>query len=438
MKKVITLLLAVSLVTMSYAQTAYGFQTITRGANLDFLLTGMSNNGKYVAGWLGIGLGSALYDVDNDEFYLYDSYGSSEMDAVTDDGMLIGYGYSDKTLLGINLITGETIVDSSVYDLWGRDCNSDGSFITGTYITWRNYPCYWKDKVNECIPLSQPDAEEIEFRFIGDDDDPADWSYEYVEAIAASEDGSVICGNVYGWLLNGGALLWKLNESGEYDLYPICAGLVETEWEGTHPYDQYVAVAISANGKYLAMSIQDNDGTMAGGQFYIGRYDIDTGELETTSYEDNECSPASVANDGTIVGTTMVKGSYLSKALIWEKGHEPMLLADKYPLATGINDWDENEGNRCRKISSDGRFICGAGTYYFEGEGDTYSRYAGWLFDTEKYATAAGITTIDNDNTAPSQHATRYFSLDGRELPAPQPGINIVKTNTTSRKLLVK
>ncbi len=252
MKKILSMIIVMCVSAAAYAQGDYGFRTITRGVDLDFLVTGMSENGKYVAGWLGIGIGSGLYDVENDEFYLYTGYGSSEMDAVTDDGMLIGYGYSDTTLLGINLLTGEEIVDSSVHDLWGRDCNADGSFITGTYITWRNYPCYWKDKVNECIPLSQPDAEEIGFylavadlRFNGDSDDPADWSYEYVEAIAASKDGSIICGNVYGWLLNAGALLWRLNDEGEYVLDPICANLVETTWEGVKPYTQYQAAAIS-------------------------------------------------------------------------------------------------------------------------------------------------------------------------------------------------
>ncbi len=433
MKKILLLAIVAWLGTAATAQDKYGFTTITRGANLDFLLTGMSQNGKYVAGWLGIGLGSALYDVENDEFYLYTGYGSSEMDAVTDDGMLIGYGYSATTLLGINLITGEAIIDSSVHDLWGRDCNADGSFITGTYITWRNYPCYWKDKVDVCIPLSQPDAEEIGFYFNGDSDDPADWSYEYVEAIAAAEDGSVICGNVYGWLLNAGALLWKRNAAGDYDLDPICANLVETTWDGDKPYDQYQAVAISGNGRYLAMALQDNDGTLAGGTSYMGRYDIETGILETATYDGSGCAAASVANDGTIVGATRVKGMQNMRALIWERGSDPMLLADKYPLAQGIRDWEENEGCSCRKISADGRFICGAGTYYFEGEGDIYSRYAGWLFDTEQYAAAvaAGIHDVSSNDSH-----TEYFSLDGKKLDAPQKGITITKTGSRRRKVL--
>ncbi len=144
-----------------------------------------------------------------------------------------------------------------------------------------------------------------------------------------------------------------------------------------------------------------------------------------------------MADDGTLVGSTGVKGSHTMKALIWEKDKAAMLLADKYPKVQGIKDWDENEGNRCRKISSDGRYICGAGSYYFEGEGDLYSRYAGWLFDTEQYA--MGIREVESSDALPSSGKTEYYSLDGKKLSAPQKGVNVVRYSDGSvRKVVVE
>ncbi len=432
MKRYLFTALVLCLYGAARAQSDYGFTVINPGYGEYFLATAMSQNGKYVAGWCGSGVGTALYDVESGDIYHYDY--ASEMSAVTDDGMMIGYGVSDDMLLAYNPITGDKIVDSSVVDLWGKGCTPDGSLIVGVYYdyAWNGYACYWPD--GTCHKLPQPDAEDIGFG----DEDTGDWGYYYTVAMDISADGRIIVGNVWDWYLDAGALIWTLDDSGEYVLDPICKGLIQTDWGYDKPYYQYQATAISANGKYVAMYLQDQDGAY-GSSTYMGRYDMETGVMTTATYSGN-CTPTRIANDGTIIGYTGNQDSQSRTALIWEKDGEIELLADKYPEVTAFKEWDADQDyNFAADITPDGRYICGGGWHYFEEDGESaYARYASWVFDREQYAAATGIHDISASTPSTDKSSTQYYSPDGKALSAPQKGLNIIKSNGKTIKTIVK
>ncbi len=441
MKRLLIIAIIACAAVTANAQTQYGFYTISPGAGQYFLATAISPNGKYIAGWLGSGVGSGIYDTETQDFYYYysDGVNSAEFSAVMDDGTMVGYAYSGNDLVyAYNPITDTKWIDNSVFDLWAKGTTPNGEVMVGTYwdAAYRGYCCYWENGA-AARALSSPDAKEIEFGYTGGDGEEDDWSYQYCEAVDVCDDGSIIVGNVYGWLLNGGALVWNRDDAtGEYTLDAICAGLVESAWEGSHPYCQYQATAISANGKYIALYMQDNDGTLQGSATYMGRYDTETGEVET-AHCDTDCTPARIANDGTIVGWTGDQSSQSRAPLIWEPGKGIEYMEEKYPYATGFTDWQQEDWSFPCGITPDGRYIAGGGWYYFEGESDYYARDATWFFDTEQYKTATGIqsvTAADDINSSSAQ----YYSVDGVRLSAPQKGLNLIRANGTTKKVIVR
>ncbi len=422
MKKIIFSCLVACVSSVSIAQSEYGFQVVTPGAGHYFLATALSQNGQYIAGWCS-GEGSALYDVESGEFYYLE--GSSEMSAVSDDGMMIGYGVNGTTaIVGYNPKTGEQIVDNTGFEAWAKACTPDASIIAGEYwgSSWSTRACYWT-KDGAYYELTQPDAEEIGF---GED---GDYDYSGTEAVGISEDGKIIVGVVWDWFLDGGALIWRMDDSGAYVLDPICKNLIETSFDGDRPYLQYQATAVSPNGKYVAMYLLDNGSSTT----YMGRYDAETGSLVSAKYS-TSCTPTRIANDGTIIGYTGDQESQSRMALIWEPEGDIMLLSDKFPEVTEFKEWDEEQDyNFPVGISSDGRYICGGGWHYFEEDGEDYARYASWLFDREAYNVTTGIHTLRPDTNTPSPQ-NEYFSVDGKRLSTPQKGLNIVN----GKKLLVK
>ncbi len=424
MKRILFLCLVACVSLVGMAQSSDGFTVVSPGVDTSFLATALSQDGKYIAGWCSSGVGSALYDVENAEFYYFTGNGGSEMSAVANDGMMIGYGDNGTVaVIGYNPITGEEIVDKSDGFSWAKACTSDASVIAGEYWddSWTTYACYWT-KDGTCYKLPQPDAEEIGF---GED---GEYDYAGTEAVGISEDSKTIVGVVYDWYDDGGALIWRKNSSGEYVLDPICKGLVATSFDGEEPYYQYQATAISPNGKYVAMYLQDNGSSTT----YMGRYDAETGELVTAKYS-TSCTPSRIADDGTMVGWTGDMDSQSRNALIWEPESDIMLLSDKYPDITEFKEWDEQQDwNFPVGISQGGRYIAGGGFHYFEEDGDdAFARYASWITDRRVYDLGIESVRSTIDETSPQAEC---YTIDGKRLSTPQKGLNIVN----GRKVLVK
>ncbi len=417
MKRIQLALLAAAITLTAAADT--GFTMYTFGANTTCWAIGLSPDGRYMSCWCGSGLGSAMFDTKTGQSY-YCS-GNSEFCAVTNEGMMIGYG--EDNLFAYNPLTREQLASSSA-EMLGKGVTTDGSIIVGANIVngWSLKASYYKD--GEVRLLPQPTEEMMGF-------DPGQGTV----ALDISDDGSLICGYLIDWFAREGILLWHLNAEGEYEIDPVCKDWHEAEFSGDAAYYLDSPTAMSHNGKYIAMNYIDND-LAYGGTPYVARYNLETGEMEKSSLN-TSCSATRIADDGTMLVHTGDADSQSRRAMIWLPGEEnPVYMKDLYPDVPEFALYDADNWNYGTCISADGKRICGMAWHYIEGDGEDYARQISWVFDRDEYVTTgiheASPVTVFDSATA------EYFSLDGKKLDAPQKGLNIVRQGDKVSKVIVR
>ncbi len=384
-----------------------GFTLVTRGAETIVWAIGISPDGHYMSCWLGTDDGSALYDTRTGDFYIYS--GESEFCAVTNEGMMLGYGAG---CFGYNPITGEKLSGG----MSAKGATTDGSIIVGG-------TSYYKDGRTHSLP--RPSQKDLGFEFQG------------VTALDISDDGSLIVGYVEDWYLGQGAILWHLNDDGDYEVDPVCRDYHEGSFSGDKPYLNDGPTAMSHNGRYIAINFTDNDGAW-GGTPYVGRYDMETGVLEKSTIS-TSCSATRIANDGTMLVHTGDADSQNRHAMIWLPGEEnPVYMKNLYPDVPEFAAYDEDDWNYGTCISSDGRYICGMAWPYIEGDDEYYARRVSWLFDREAYNVETGIHEATAAGTIFDSSVAEYYSLDGKKLAAPQKGINIIRQGGKVSKAIVR
>ncbi len=377
-----------------------GFHLVTLGPETSLWAIGLSPNGRYMSCWLGTdGAGSALYDTYTDEYYYYTSW--SEYDAVSDTGLMVGYG---ANIFAYNPLTEEEYVNPDDCDIIGRGVNADGTVVVGSNIEngYQYRACYYEDG-------------EVHFLVL----EPNTHYGQESQAMDVSDDKSIICGYT-----NSGITLWHRTADGSYEAETI------TAFRGQ-------PTAMSHNGRYVALDMNSN------GIGYIGRYDIETGELEAgylyNSYgRQLTCSATRVSNDGTIMAHTNDSNSQSRRPLIWEKGGDVEYMADKYPEVSEFLDFDDQDWNYPTNISADGRYIIGMAWTYIEGYDEYWARRVSWLFDREEYAEAVGIHEVTADITPILSDKSKCYTLDGRQVSTPQKGINLVRSGNTVKKIIVQ
>ncbi len=444
MKRILFTVL-IALVGMAAFADGNGLTTLTLGANRSFWAIGISPNGKYVTGWVyGEGDGSndgcpALYNTETGTFSLC-QYGG-ECTAVTNDGTMLGYmgdnGYAYNTLTDKMLEWG----NSTSYPI-ACGSTTDGDIIVGSYIYggWQHKACYMKD--GNLYALPWPSLEDVGFPTVPEGEDEDDYnSVMGTRALSISDDGKLICGYMINNYECKGALLWRLNEeTGEYELDPICKGKLEYAYfDGTLPYLDYEPTAMSHNGKYIAFTLQDNDGAL-GGNYYVGLYDVEQGEMIATGKINGDCSSTRVSNDGTVLVHSGDLDSQSALPYIWYPGTDaPQAMTDVFSQLTILKDFNEQGFNKPNDITPDGRYIVGMMYYYFEGEDEDYTRRASWLLDTQEYYGATGIGSINvSADESDAAAVPEYYSIDGKRLAAPQKGVNIVRQGSKTSKVIVQ
>ncbi len=401
MRKIITVLCIVLLSVASRADN--GFTRYTLGPESILWAVGLSPDGRYMSCWLGSGEGSALLDTATGDYYYY-NYGS-EFDAVTNDGMMIGWG--EIGVIGHNPITGETITLDE--DAIGKAATTDGSIIVGSVIIngWKQRAFYYKD--GELNYLYEPTTEELGF-------EPGEGSV----ASYVSDDGKTIIGYVINWLGGSTKIRWTLNDDGEYVFDKI--------------YKKSPA-ALSHSGNYVAYNSSQHDDN--GSKLTcIGRYNRTTGETQEGVTSIN-CSANGIAEDGTVIAIQS-SGMQLRRAVIWTPEMDaPDYMANVYPEVKEFAEYDEDDWNYSTGISSDGRYLCGMAWHYIEGDGEYYARRISWYFDRLEYEEATGIHETPVIKTYDSETA-EYYSPDGKKLSAPQKGLNIIRQNGKVSKMIVR
>ncbi len=397
----------------------YGFTTLTQGANSQMWSIGISPNGRYVTSSYGT---SVLYDTQTGEYYNIEYEG--EFGAVTNSGLMLGYLNTDAIYAYNPFDSTATLTygdgDSS-YAI-ARGATTDESIIVGDAVShYYTEHAFYKKSGADLALLPEPTETELGCGIQG------------TVAVSVSDDGKYISGYVIDELAHEGALLWVLNDDGDYDLEILCKGIFPNK------YYWYEPTAMSHNGKYIAFTIQENDDEY-GGSYYMGLYDVEKREMIATATIDGggDCTSTRIADDGTIIGHTDYPDSQSRNALIWLAGKdEVQYMSDVYPAVTEFAEYDEEqEWNYPTDITPDGRYICGMAYHYFEGEGEDYARRIGWVFDRDEYP-ATGIQEI-SAATDENHAAPEYYSIDGKRLNAPQKGLNIVKTGGKATKIVVE
>ncbi|MCD7713780.1 MAG: hypothetical protein LUI08_02435 [Prevotella sp.] len=402
----------------------YGFTTLTQGPNTQMMYAiGISPDGHYVTCSYIV---SALYDTQTEDIYNIDDY-ECEFNAVTNSGLMLGY-YGDDVYAYNPLDSTATLTygtgGNKNYAI-ARGATTDESIIVGDAVFdyFDVHAFYKKSSDTELTLLHEPTEQEIGCAIQG------------TVALNVSDDGKYICGYAIDEEAHQGGLLWVLNDAtGEYDLEVLCKDIFPNK------YYWYSPTAMSHNGKYIAFTIQENDGEY-GGSHYLGLYDVESREMiaTATTSAGTACTSTRIADDGTILGHTGDPDADDRAALIWFPGEEKVqYMRDVYPAVTEFETYDNEEGawNYPTDITPDGRYICGMALHAYEDTDEDSARRIGWVFDTQEYA-ATGIQEI-SAATDDSHAAPEYYSIDGKRLNAPQKGLNIVKTGTKATKIVVE
>lgn len=401
----------------------------------------MSTDGKYVTGSIGFASdGTFVFDTETNEMNVHytESLYGSEGRGVSDNGVAACYDDGPMTFS----ITGEEIrLDGGTEDgNITEDITPDGTIVVGAVTKTEAHPegfggigghaCYWKEGKAEM--LDEPSGEVLGLKTLFDE---TETSFDGSHATKISSDGSVITGYFIDRWNSKPCIVWTLNEDGSYTCDPICKGYWEEDryWdddtsktEADSPYFQFYATGLSRNGKYISLDLSpstfDDDPTQ------IGRYDIETRELEVTK-GDTAFTCMGVTDDGTVIAK-----SGGGKAYIWKAGAvAPVSFQEAYPMVEEFATFDSYGWHTPMAISPDGRYILGFVTIAdYSLESDYYEFY---IFDTVEYANAAGIVSVTNDAV---DAVPEYYSMDGRRLSSPQKGVTIVKKAGKTSKYLVR
>ncbi len=430
MKKYLLTALIAAMSSMCFAQEEYGLKTFTFVDQGYSYMRGlaMSTDGRYISGAVGLSSeGSFIYDVETGDLYVHTAVNSegSQARGVSDTGVAACYDLGPMTIS----ITGEEVQlegdDGSAS--FAAGITPDGTIVVGAVTNndadddeiqgMYGHACYWENGVQVLLP--QPTAEDLEVEDMNG-----------TQATHISADGSVILGYVYDRWSQWPCIAWVKGADGTYTCDPICKGYYqEDQWsqsEDDNPYYTFHPTGLSKNGTYIALNLGLSNGDNID---RIGRFNIETRDLEVAEIDSYGFTSSDVANDGSVLTESSNGNAY-----IWRPDtDEPKRLAATYPLATGLADFDLEGEHIPMAITPDGRYIMGFAWIYDETTEEGY--YSFYRFDTVQYENSVGIVSITNDEDGT---VNGIYSIDGRRLESLRPGINIIKKNGKTSKYLIR
>lgn len=390
----------------------------------------ISPNHRYVAGpaySMATGaMGMFVYDTETGEYAVAPAneeiYGA-DIRAVNNEGTCVGYN-DNAVLYSIN---GEAkyIEPEEDGDInQARDASDDLSVVVGCHYPETSFftkACVWVN--DKRIDLPVPSDEELGFETNGS------------VAYYTNSDGSVIAGYVVDNFSANPLVVWRLQDDGTYKCDPICVDYFSEygDVEG-RPYQIFSPQCLSRNGRYVSLNLMKGGDDLT--EQYIGRYDLETGELEEYRADGTgdiaagaEMQATGIADNGAMLGFAL-SGSWASQqrsAIIWYKGKAAQKLSNVCPEVTEIAEYDALGFNTAIDITPDGRYV--AGFAY-----DAQYNYIGYVIDLGVSSGISNVTTGDENAVEVARYA-----LDGTLLSAPTKGVNIVKmSDGTTKKVVVK
>lgn len=231
--------------------------------------TYISSDGRYIAGGDAGGQGF-IYDTQNGQIKYFVSPengdetkdASTEVRAVNPDGT--GVGYVGDKLCKFDFNTGE-YTDLGVNEpALANTMSTDGSVIGGfawDESTYMQHPIYLKDGVKYDLPMPTSTWLGYEANGFG--------------LTGANADGSMFLGYVQDDFAAYPICVWVLNQDGKtYSVIPVSKRFYDSsiELSGPQPMDYFNGAFMSANGRWVALSVHNKDNTEQ--SYTLARYDV--------------------------------------------------------------------------------------------------------------------------------------------------------------------
>lgn len=286
--------------------------------------------------------------------------------------------------------------------------------------------CYWEDGEQHLLPV--PSEEELGYYYLR------------TRARCISSDGSVILGEIIDRLYQLPMILWYRQSDGSYELDAVCMDYFSDIKYNEGYYREYVTFhghALSRNGKWVAMTLRESPayGQPATDPLLVALYNVETGEItkavETAALRSSDTPHFQIyyngiADDGTIVGYYNNNFSGESAFIMYPEDMVLRSFTDEFDSIGAFVDFDENGLNRVSSITPDGKYVAGYGWY------DDYIGYV--LFTGREENEENAVERVESDSYMGEDV---FYDISGRQLSAPQKGINIVHhPNGTAEKLI--
>lgn len=395
----------------------------------------MSLNAKYVTG-LNYGTNNAcIWNTETNEFINFTAYDEGMVHAINSDGTAVGstVGYGGKALICYADGTSTTLEDNGGTNTQGADAwciSEDGKTIGGFYyyFEWTDaaqtegfyatFPCVWQDK--KCINLLYPTKAEMGFNVDGAG---LRWM---------SADGSVLLGYLVDDKATWPAIIWRKNAQGDYECDPICKDYFEAAYKKGKPYMMFNPCALSANGEWVALIIQDefddSDFSKPMPITKVARLNLKTGKLEILE-AGQPMGANSIADDGSVLLYTNVDGIFGRIGYIWKAGETTMTCLDD--MLSKVKGMPEFGANVPASFAADNKTIMGFG---IDQDANIFS-YVVNLDDVEKALN--NLDAIEEVMTETNVSTTNgnIFTITGQKVNSmKRPGLYIVN----GKKILVK
>lgn len=366
----------------------------------------MSPNAKYVVGMNFATYAPAIWDVEKNEYTEYPDFEEGAFHAANSNGLFVGDdgNFAIKADDNGNVVKLYTFEGEEVETEWGPmstgDAGSsayavseDGKTIAGYYFdsAYNTKPCIWTEN-NSRIDLPLPTMDEAGFEVNGG-------QVRYM-----TPDGKTLVGYLIDNMATWPACIWRQNATGGYDVDIICKDYWEEGYQMGKPYMFFQPSAISANGQWLALQIQnefdDWDFSAPQPAMQIARLNLTTKALEVLPVEDESYSPTGIANDGTMLAYTGGNDMMERVGYVWNAGSSNVVSIND--VMSKVPELSELRSNTPCSISADGKYVQGFGI-----NGENIFSY---VIDMSN---AAGIESVKVDNKVASD---RIYNINGQQL----------------------
>lgn len=388
---------------------------------------GISANGEYVCGSVEYGVGYFVYNLLTGEYgYEFtDDVEGAELRNVSDQGLAIGYNGPGITY---SIDGGENIleVSSDKYKyVLGEDLTNDGTIMVGSLVT-DNYETF----AAYC-------AADGEWKMLPMPDKTLLGAYGGRGSMAKqiSGDGKVILGHIGNF---GPAIIWKLNDSGEYEADPISLQyVVVSNDDADKQFIAFTPKAVSNDGKLVLLQVTPANERIS----MPAVYNVETEELtlysEALAVDEYELGlqPAAISDNGTIIG---IIGSLYANAggFIIKAGEKTaQTFPEAFPeYADTFSICDALGYHVPIGISADGASIMGYAFYSEDlSDPDIPAYFITYVIETED---DSSVETVASDPAQPKM--VEFFGIDGSRRNRLGKGVNIVRMQDGTVRKLVK